>query len=380
MPKFGKKSVNQKRGFSAYGKLFNFSRSKNKTPKKDKSEVQINIKKKKRFSFHILNKKAKDEFKSVSGNIEIKGVGKSFGKNIVLKNVNLIIPKGKIFGIIGVSGSGKTTLLRSIVGFYKPSEGVILYNKVDIRKQREIITRNFGFATQDNSFYDNLRVDENIRFFGKLYGLKGNILEERIDNVLSLVELSDAKKRLARNLSSGMRRRLDLACALIHNPSTLILDEPTEDLDPHLRQELLEVIKKINKDGTTVIFTTHLINEAEYLCDIVAIISNNTILKVGSTSDLRKVYKGGEEIHLVLEDTGRYGFYIKKLKKYSMHIRNGKLIIHIKNTEKAIKVLKTLLGWIERNKDKIILADIRRPSLEEVFQELTKNVKKSKKR
>ena len=258
LPGRGKKSVKKPLILSPYKQIFSKIEADKKVSREIKRDVLIE----------------RDPLKKARGILKLQNIDKSFGKHNVLSGVNLEIKQGKIIGIIGVSGSGKTTILRLIIGFYRPTKGEIIFNGINIKKQMNIIDRNFGFATQDNSFYKELTVEENIKFFGKLYGLTNDFLKLNIDTVLDFVDLYEAKRVLARNLSGGMQRRLDMACALIHDPTVLILDEPTEDLDPILRAEILRLIKKINSKGTTIIFTTHLLDEAEFLCDDVAIISN----------------------------------------------------------------------------------------------------------
>lgn len=314
--------------------------------------------------------------KKKSGLIKIRNLEKSFGKHLVLQNINLEIQPGKIFGVIGESGSGKTTLLRLIIGYYKLTKGEITFDGNNIVKDSEFVKNNFGFATQDNSFYKDLTVEENLRFFGELYGLEKNYLNETIDRILKLVELIDVRKRLARQLSGGMKRRLDLACALIHDPSVLILDEPTEDLDPRLREQLLNLIKNINNHGTTVIFTSHLLEEIEYLCDKVAVLSKGTIIKVGSPNELREAYKKGEEIHIVLENAKNYSLYAKKLRGLQLNIDGNKMVVYVPEKQNSVTILKKILSWVSKDGQKVVLADIRKPNLTEVFSNLIKDGKK----
>ena len=192
------------------------------------------------------------------GIIEVKSLTKKFKDRIVLDNVNLDIPEGKIIGIIGINGSGKTTLLKTMLGFYKPNSGNIFYQGKKIEKIARAIKREFGYTSQDSSFYQKLTVKENMKYFGVLYGMHHKELIVNIKEILQFVELEEKKNVLAQNLSGGMQRRLDLACSMVHRPRILILDEPTEDLDPSLRRDIVNVIKKINKQGTTVIITSHL--------------------------------------------------------------------------------------------------------------------------
>jgi len=198
--------------------------------------------------------------------IEIKKVTKIFGRNTVLNDVDLNIPQNKIFGIIGESGSGKTTLLKSIIGFVKPDSGIITFEGREVSRSMETIRERFGFASQENCFYPKLNVRENLEFFGTLYGLSSKLIDSNIKKLLKFVELEDAEKTLAENLSSGMQRRLDIACSLINNPKVLIMDEPTQDLDPVLRKEIVNLIRKINENGTKV--NLDLVDRASILHDL----------------------------------------------------------------------------------------------------------------
>ena len=300
--------------------------------------------------------------------IKIKGVSKSFSSNQVLRDINLSIPAGGIFGIIGINGSGKTTLLKVLIGFYNSDKGEVFFKGRDIKKQD--ISRSFGFATQDNCFYDKLTVEENIKYFGRLYGLKEDFINEHMKNLLLLVKLYDAKDKVADELSSGMKRRLDLACALIHDPEVLILDEPTEDLDPSLRSDMLHLIRKISKSGRTIIMTSHLLGEVESVCDRIAILHDATIIKSGTPNTIKDSYSKDDEIHLETLNK-EYDNLIKKIGKrgVSKIIHHGnRLVIY---SSQAGELLKRILSLV-KGKDKIIMLNVSRPSLNEVFESLTK--------
>ena len=191
--------------------------------------------------------------------IRIENVTKKFGKHTVLNNLSLSIPDQGIFGIMGLSGCGKTTLLNIMIGFWQPDSGKVFFKSLEVHKNQKIINQIFGFATQDGSVYPKLTVVENLRYFGKLYNMEYSDIERRIPEILKLVELEDSKNVLAEELSTGMYRRLDIACSIIHNPKVLILDEPTGNLDPVLRKKVMAMIKRINDQGTNVIITSHLL-------------------------------------------------------------------------------------------------------------------------
>ena len=300
--------------------------------------------------------------------IQIKDLTKKFGDNTVLDNINLEIPEGKIFGIIGINGSGKTTLLRILIGFYNIDKGKIIFKNKDVTKNIGEVRKIFGFATQNNCFYDKLSVKENLEYFGSLYGLSENIIQENISRILPLVELEQEKDKLAEKLSTGMQRRLDLACSLVHYPKVLILDEPTEDLDPPLRREMISLIKKLNKIGTTIIITSHLLEEIEHLCDKIAIIHKSKIVKIGNVDELRG--NKTEEIHLETAP-GNYKKLVDDIKGCAKHVVNegDKIVIY---TPEAEKILHRILLIIKNNKEKIIYLDIKKPSLDEIFEGLVK--------
>lgn len=303
--------------------------------------------------------------------IEVKNLSKSFGKHEVLKDVSLDIPSKKIFGIIGPSGCGKTTLLKTMIGFWDADAGEIFYETRNLKKNSKFIRQIVGFATQENCVYPKLTVRENLEYFGTLSNVPRSTLISNIGKVIKFVHLEDSADELAENLSGGMQRRLDIACALIHNPRILILDEPTEDLDPILRKDILALIKKINQDETTVVMTSHLLHEAEQLCDIIAILHNGRLLKCGTPEQLRKSFSKEDEIHLITLKR-QYSKLVKRIKsKEVKKIESAGNRLVIKTTD-AERTLEKILHEIKRQRDKIVQIDVRKPSLSEIFVNLVK--------
>lgn len=303
--------------------------------------------------------------------IQLKNISKKFGRHLVLDNVNFDVDYKDVFGVIGISGSGKTTILNIMIGFLRASSGQVTYQGRPISKEKSEIERTFGFATQGGSFYGKLSTKENLVYFGKLYGLGKGEIEERAKELLNLVELQYAQDTLANELSTGMQRRLDIACALMHYPKVLILDEPTEDLDPLLRKDILALIRRINESGTTIIITSHLLNEMEAICTKIAILHIGQILKVGSVAELKGSYTKNDEIHLKTHP-GNYEKILKYVNKRDISYvanRKYKLVLYTQNSE---RVLKNLLYAIDKTKEKLIDVDVDRPSLEEVFEALTR--------
>lgn len=228
--------------------------------------------------------------------IDINGIEKYFFSQKVLENLNLKIYENEILVIFGKSGSGKSTLLKILLGFYPPNSGNILLGGKNLLSKPKIIRSIVGYVSQENSFYEKLSVKENLKFFGKLYGVKSREIEQRINYLLSLVKLDYAKDILAENISGGMKRRLEFAISLIHNPKILILDEPFTGIDIELREELWRVIENIKKSSVTVVISTHLINSAGRHCDRAVILSNKKIISeidltnIPASYDLEKYF------------------------------------------------------------------------------------------
>ena len=233
--------------------------------------------------------------------IEVQNLTKRFGKKVVLENVTFSIPHAEIFGVIGTNGSGKTTLLKLLVGFYEPEKGSVLFQSRNVLKDLENVKNLFGYATQENCFYVQLTVKENLEYFGSLYNIHKDVLNKNIQEILGLVSLKDAENVIGDHLSTGMQRRLDIAISLIHNPQVLILDEPTEDLDPLLRNEISTLIKKIKNNGTTVVLTTQLLEEMDKICDKIAILHNKKIIDeyVQTGSKRLRNFIAGYVTHLI---------------------------------------------------------------------------------
>jgi len=257
--------------------------------------------------------------------IQFKEVSKSFGKNVVLDSINLTIPEGKVTGIIGASGEGKSTILKMIASFYTPTKGKIFYLRRNILKDIRNIKKSFGLAIEDGSFYEKLTVRENLIHFGKLYGVKNKILKQRENEIIRFVGLKKAENVLAQNLSVGMKKRLDIACSLIHEPKVLILDEPTADLDPYLRKQILHLIRKINKTGTTVIITTQLLEEADRICDKIAILYNEKIIEQGEPREIKNKYHASnlnEVFNKIFSKKGRKAYQESIIQKTKLEKEN----------------------------------------------------------
>lgn len=311
--------------------------------------------------------------------LKIQNLSMRFGKKEVLKSIDLDIKKGEIFGVIGMSGGGKTVLLKTIIDFYRPTKGKVFYKGKELRAFS--FRKKFGFSTQESCFYPELTVHENLRHYGKLYRLKDDVLKKRIKELLQLLELQDAENVNAGQLSGGMQKRLDIACAMVHEPELLLLDEPTLELDPILRREVMQLIHKINQEKeVTILMASHLLGGIEAMCHNIAIIHQGKIIEQGSPVKLREMHGKNEEIHLKTSP-GNYKKirYLLAGRAKSLGINklggNGPgLIIHTKD---AKEVLDYLFSNLKRLDEKIVDLHLSKPSLTEVFMSLVGGIRES---
>ncbi len=212
--------------------------------------------------------------------LEFKNIQKTFRGNTILNEFNLQIRENEIFALIGKSGCGKSTVLKILLGVYKPSRGELLYNGEDLIRNRKLLKNIVGYVSQENSFYELLSVRENLEFFGKLYKVSKEDIEFRIKNLLHLVRLESAADTISSNLSGGMKRRLEFAISLIHNPHILILDEPFAGLDIELRDELWKLLETIRDSQVTVIIISHLLSSVQKHANRAGIIHKRNIKKI----------------------------------------------------------------------------------------------------
>jgi ABC-2 type transport system ATP-binding protein len=225
--------------------------------------------------------------------LKITNLNKSYNKTKVLQNLNLHIDPGEIYGLLGANGAGKTTTINIICNLLKADSGEITINNQPVSETTKKI---IGIAPQENLLYKTLSCAENLNFFANIYGLNRETRKKQIQKTLTSVNLLDRANSPVETLSGGMRRRLNIAVALVHQPQLVILDEPTTGLDIEARYEIWELIRQLKNQGITVLLTTHLLDEAERLCDRIGILKNGQILAEGSLAELRTLIPAQEVI------------------------------------------------------------------------------------
>ena len=218
--------------------------------------------------------------------IEVRNLSKRFGKFTAVDDVSFDVRRGEIFGFLGANGAGKSTTIRMLCGLLPPSGGTALVAGRDIRTQSEEVKLNIGYMSQRFSLYDDLTVEQNIRFYGGIYGLSGERLGQRMEWVLSMADLEGRGGSLTRTLAGGWKQRLALGCAILHEPRIVFLDEPTGGVDPLSRRHFWELINTLSEAGITVLVTTHFLDEAEY-CNHIVLINAGKLIASGSPTELK---------------------------------------------------------------------------------------------
>ncbi|MGT2888519.1 ABC transporter ATP-binding protein [Streptococcus didelphis] len=298
--------------------------------------------------------------------VQLKNVTKVYsGEKKAVDDVSLDIEEGKIYGLLGPNGAGKSTLINLILGLIPLSSGEIEILDQPSKAIRKVSSK-IGYVSQDIAIYTDLTAYENVELFASLYGLKGNHLKEEVLKSLDFVGLRPQAKQFPSQFSGGMKRRLNIACALVHSPKLIIFDEPTVGIDPQSRNHILESIRLLKKQGATIIYTTHYMEEVEALCDYIYIMDHGKVIEEGNKAALEKRYEAdlSKEIIVTLADKQQIDL---------SHKPNWKLLDN--NYEKVLLIenepIDQVVDYLTSNK--IGFSEIRHNhlNLEEIFLHLT---------
>lgn len=303
--------------------------------------------------------------------IEISNITKRYDDKLAVDNVSFNIEKGEVFGLLGPNGAGKSTLISIMCGLIKADKGEVSISGHLIEKETVKAKSYIGLVPQEIALYENLSAIDNLKFWGSMYGLKGQTLKERIQEAIDVTGLKEKAKENVSKYSGGMKRRLNIAAAIMHRPEILIMDEPTVGIDPQSRNHILEFTMGLNeKYKTTIIYTSHYMEEVEHLCSRVAILDEGKVIALGSKSEIKRLVTDEETIEFKLENFKEdIGINIKALKgvknvKYESNI----LRVIVKNSQTNLqKIIETLLASSVLIKG----VNIESPNLETVFLSLT---------
>ena len=302
--------------------------------------------------------------------IECKGLKKKYKDIEALVGLDLSIEQGTIYGLLGPNGAGKSTFINIVAGLVKADAGSLMVSGSSLPEKSNIVKGKMGFVPQDLAIYEDLTAYENIAFFASLYGLKGKEKKAKVESALEFVSLTDRRKDRVKTYSGGMKRRLNLACGICHEPEILFLDEPTVGIDPQSRNHIMESIKIMNKHGMTVIYTTHYMEEAETLCDRIGIIDHGKIIAEGTLGELQKIVSENEL--LFVNATGDMDELLKLVSMTDGIIeanieKDGILVKH--NGQRGI--LDSIVRHTAKTESEIHKLESRVPNLEDVFLSMT---------
>ncbi|MFH1090180.1 MAG: ATP-binding cassette domain-containing protein [Pseudomonadota bacterium] len=233
--------------------------------------------------------------------VYLKDVVKKFGDFMAVDHISLEVARGEIFGFLGPNGAGKSTTIRMLCGLLTPTSGEGRVQGLDIVTQSEEIKSVLGYMSQRFSLYNDLRVEENMRLFGGIYGLEGKRLSGRLEEVLAMIDLTERRRSLTGSLPGGLKQRLALGCAILHQPPIIFLDEPTSGVDPATRRNFWDMIYALSDQGVTVFVTTHYMEEAEY-CHRIGLIDQGRLIAAGTPEELKTHYLTGRIYEIETED------------------------------------------------------------------------------
>jgi len=301
---------------------------------------------------------------------DIKNLVKNFKNVTAVDGITLKINEGEIFGLLGPNGAGKSTTINILCGILNKDKGEVHCFGKELNKNIREIKKDIGVVPQSIAVYEDLKARENVEFFASLYGLKGKMLKERAKEALEFVGLTERSDDFPKNFSGGMKRRLNIACAIAHRPKLIIMDEPTVGIDPQSRNHILESVKKLNSMGSTIIYTSHYMEEVEAICTRIGIIDHGKLIASGTYEELQSLISGRKTI--VLESD--IGIEIKKdeIKKIKgvMDVYTADNVINIE-TQKESDCIGDITAYCKDNSIPIRSINMGNVGLETVFLSLT---------
>jgi len=302
--------------------------------------------------------------------VKIEGLIKRFGDLTAVDNINLYIEEGEIYGLLGPNGAGKSTTINIMCGLLSMDKGKIEILDKDIVKEAYFTKKNIGMVPQDIAIYEDLTAYENVKFFASLYGLKGEELKKRTSEALEFVGLSDRAKQFPKGFSGGMKRRLNIACAIAHRPKLIIMDEPTVGIDPQSRNHILQSVKKLNSMGCTIIYTTHYMEEVEAICTKIGIIDHGKVIAEGTKEELKSIVTDKNSVEVTVD-------LIDKVELEEIKKINGVIDVSIDeykikiSSYKEVNNLDKIINYFTERDIQIQNIETKKPDLETVFLTLT---------
>ena len=300
----------------------------------------------------------------------VEDLQKSYGDNHAVRGVSFRVARGEIFGLLGPNGAGKTTTISMLTGLFPPDAGTVTVDGLDLKTQIMAVKAKLGLVPQDLALYPTLSARQNLTFFGQIYGLRGRQLSNRVKEVLEMIGLTDKADKAVETYSGGMKRRVNIGAGLLHKPDILFLDEPTVGVDPQSRNAIFENVEALNREGMTVIYTTHYMEEAQRLCHRVGIVDTGKMIALDTPSALIRSLGGGIVLLGVAEEQGEALVeQVTQLPAVKAATRSdGQIKIE------TVRVQEALMGALDlanRLDTRLTSLEILEPNLESVFLHLT---------
>lgn len=302
--------------------------------------------------------------------VHISNVVKRYGGCLSVDHLNLKIEEGEIFGLLGPNGAGKTTTIKMLSGLVRIDQGDITVDGYSVTRDPMAVKRRIGLVPQDLAIFEGLSARENVAFFAKLQGLSGRLLEERVDEALEFTGLTERQKEKPEKFSGGMKRRLNIACAITHRPRLIIMDEPTVGIDPQSRNHILESVRALNRMGSTIIYTTHYMEEIEAVGTRVGIIDKGHLIACGTQGELRAMEGSDEKLSVQTAELKPEA--VEELKRHprinKVFINGNTIELHLKSTQAYLQDILFILS-----KHEVVIQSLSRlePDLEALFLSLT---------
>ncbi len=300
--------------------------------------------------------------------LNVSKLVKRYGDILAVSDISFSVSEGEIFGLLGPNGAGKSTTINIITGLIKKDKGTVTIGGMDLDKSLNQVKYMMGIVPQDLAIYNDLTAYQNVSFFGSLYGLKGAELKRQSMTTLALVGLEDKAKSKVKTFSGGMKRRLNIACGLVHRPKLLILDEPTVGIDPQSRNHIMESVLKLNKEGMTILYTTHYMEEAEQLCNRIAIMDMGQIVAQGNLAELRGLIEEHWFISLNVKGTPPLDALRKVTGVEQIDVSGNALRFRCSSKNSQ---LRDILDVLAEHHIEILDVATQEPNLEDVFLTLT---------
>ncbi|HUI87719.1 MAG TPA: ATP-binding cassette domain-containing protein [Anaerolineales bacterium] len=304
--------------------------------------------------------------------LEVQNLTKKYGEFPAVDDISFDIQEGEIFSLLGPNGAGKTTTISILSTLYEPTGGDAIIAGHSIRKESMDVRKAIGVVPQDLALYDELTARENLNFWGEMYNLSGKILSARVDEVLEQINLTGKAGQRIKTYSGGMKRRVNIGVGLLHRPRLLFMDEPTVGIDPQSRRAILDTVQDLNKQGMTVLYTTHYMEEAQELSDRVGIIDHGKLIALGTQKELTQKVGQNETLLLHLDENDDPSRLAKAIRDIPT-VLEAEVTDHIITiiAPQAEEILAPVVGRANENGIRIRSVDIQEPNLEAVFLHMT---------